>query len=148
MRKIASFCCAAALAITLGAARDAQANAGHRVLIAGTITLGVFHSASALGAVSAPDDCAPGAATVGCLKLNYLLALPVAGPFLQMAYLEGNGNNAGRALLFLDGTAQLTGLLLMAIGGARAHRSGGLTRLGFAPLTLPSGSGLLVSGRF
>jgi len=122
-------------------------------LIAGGATLfGATYLVTVLGGAIAADVCqsSPDYA-LGCRTSSWPIYIPVVGPFAQMGYIEGPGQNTGRALLAIDGVLQAGGLTLMIVGLATGFRRAPAAysqRLQISPYTGASGGGLALSGHF
>ncbi|MCS6915128.1 MAG: hypothetical protein RMK29_13920 [Myxococcales bacterium] len=112
-------------------------------------TLWLISSIAGLATVAANDICNIERSAAGCPTAAWPLFVPLAGPFIQMAYLSGPGANTARVLLAFDGAIQLGGLAMIITGALVRKRvpiyAG---RMQIAPYTLAGGGGLMGQIRF
>ena len=124
---------------------------GGKLMIIGGSLFGVTYVGTVLGAAIVSDLCQADS-SLGCRVASWPIYLPVVGPFIQMAYISGNGANTGRALLGIDGALQAGGLAVFIAGAVLWGRSGApaqyARRVQFVPYSASTGTGLLAFGRF
>src|SRR4029079_7994261 len=99
----------AAAPTTVVVTHPERGDAGPRAypgLIWGGIALwGVAYSATAIGAAVANDACST--STDLCIKGRGVLYIPVAGPFIGIAGVEGTRSSTLKTMLAIDGAFQL-----------------------------------------
>lgn len=115
----------------------------------GTIFLVSYLATIITNAALSTNGCFPTKADVGCRTAEWPLYIPVAGPFVQMGYLEGDNRNIGRALLAVDGAVQGAGLTLFLIGALARKRVPATQRtIQISAFTPGAGGGIGAFGRF
>jgi len=132
------------------------------LIIGGGLTLALSYSVTALLAASYADSLysydeythrnsiSSSGGSFGYTSNLWPLYIPVLGPWIEMAYLYGNGSQLGSTLLAIDGLVQAGGLAILIAGAVTRTRVAAYARnsLTVSPLTLNSGSGVVVGGRF
>ena len=132
------------------------------LIIGGGLTLGLAYTVTAVLAASYADSLysydeythrnsiSSTGGSFGLTSNLWPLYIPVLGPWIEMAYLYGNGSGLGSTLLAIDGLVQAGGLAILIIGAVSRTRVAVYAKnsLTVSPLTLSSGSGILVGGRF
>ncbi|HEX2571640.1 MAG TPA: hypothetical protein VH877_18920 [Polyangia bacterium] len=122
-------------------------------LIAGGISmLGSSYLITALVGVGVSvGSCATDPASINCRTGLWPLYVPVIGPFIETAYVQGNpaAVAAGRAFLVIDGFIQAGGLTMIVLG-AKLKRQFPVysERLQLTPYATYTGGGLVARGRF
>lgn len=122
-------------------------------LTAAGVTLWVTsYALTILSAAIVGTNCDPGNAELGCTSARWPLFIPVAGPFVQMGYLEGTNSGTARALLAVDGVLQAGGAAMALIGLLAQKKvlvpvfTAGRFRL--TPYSPASGIGMAAATRF
>lgn len=132
------------------------------LIIGGGLTLGLSYTITAILASSYTDSLyaydentrrnsiTSTGGSFGATSTLWPLYIPVLGPWIQMGYLYGNGSQLGSTLLAIDGLVQAGGLAILIAGAVSRTRVAVYARnsLTVSPLTVSSGSGVLVGGRF
>lgn len=132
------------------------------LIIGGGLTLGLSYTITAVLASSYTDSLyaydestrrnsiTSTGGSFGATSTLWPLYIPVIGPWIQMAYLYGNGSQLGSTLLAIDGLVQAGGLAVLIVGAVARTRVAVYAKnsLTVSPLALTGGSGVLVGGRF
>jgi hypothetical protein len=128
---------------------------GKQLIAAGAVTLGTFYFFSSLaGALVIDKGRKPRHdSTTGALerpdrrRTNYgrALLVPVAGPFIAMAYSDTAMQRWGAVL---NGAAQVTGVVLVLAGMVRNARARRWERMSFGAGPAAGGATISLSGRF
>jgi hypothetical protein len=131
------------------------------LIIGGGLTLGLSYTVTAVLAASYSDSLysydeythrnsiSSSGGSFGTTSALWPLYIPVLGPWIEMAYIYGNGSQLGSTMLAIDGLVQAGGLAVLIAGAVSRTRVPVYARnLTFSPLTLSSGSGVVVGGRF
>jgi hypothetical protein len=115
---------------------------------AGVTMFATSYGLTVIAAAAVGTDCDPGASDLGCTTARWPLFIPVAGPFIQMGYLDGGNQGTARGLLALDGVLQAGGAV-MAIVGVIAPKKVAIPVLTAGRFRVaPAGSGLMAMGSF
>lgn len=121
------------------------------LIAGGASILGVAWLSTALAGliVSAANDICTIESGSTCTNAAWPLFLPVLGPFIELAYVQGPGTSTVRGLLVFDGILQAGGLAMIIAGAvAKKPRPVYASSVQVAPLTVGSGAGLMAFGRF
>ncbi len=129
------------------AAPSSAASSPELAVWAGATLFSLTYIASALGATTAYTDDG------GTYSSRTVLWVPVAGPFVQMASIDGAGWST---LLALDGLAQIGGLTLFVYGllspsappAQTARPASSRPTIALAPFALHGASGAALVGTF
>lgn len=128
----------------------------HRTgLVAGglALSLGTYAVTALAGAIKS-DTCRSGSvdtSSTGCRTNTWPLYVPLAGPFIQMGYVNGTGAATLRTLLVLDGVVQIGGLAMAVVGAllpGERRRVAAIERLHLAPFGSSTGAGMAAGGTF
>lgn len=124
----------------------------------GLTIFGLSYGAAAVGGALASDAC--DASSSLCVKGRGVMFVPVVGPFIAAAGVEGiKGTATVQTLLILDGVFQTGGLAMMITGivlSSQSSRANALLspqlgkekKLALVPVTTPTFAGLGAIGRF
>ena len=128
------------------------------LIIGGLTTFGVAYAVSAVASAAKHDTCQDNPQDVSpsiCRTKTYPLYIPLAGPFIQLNYLQGNSTETVRALLVIDGVAQIAGVAMFLVGistsGEPAHVTESRSaweRMHFIPLASNDRAGMSAVGTF
>jgi hypothetical protein len=125
-----------------------RSRVGLRLLGSGAVLFGVTYGITVITAAAVTDICNADS-TLGCRDAKWPLYIPVAGPFIQMGYVSGNGSNTAKALLGIDGVLQGAGLTMMIAGAVlTAQGRSRPARYSVAPYAGGGSVGLVSVGRF
>ncbi len=117
------------------------------LIVAGSVVLGVSWGITALSAIAA-SGCDPNYDSL-CSTQIWPLFIPVVGPFIQTAYVNGPFAGGIQALLVFDGLVQVAGLAMIIAGAATRHRVPVYAqRFQVTPYAGLNGAGLMAVGRF
>jgi len=129
------------------------------LIIGGLVTFGLSYSASVVAGAVQHDTCATkyGTDTSSyiCRTQTWPLYVPLAGPFIQMGYVEGRGQTTIRALLAIDGVVQAGGLVMALVGigassqpAAVTEHSASIQKFYVSPFALADAKGIGAGGQF
>lgn len=120
-----------------------------------TLLLATYAATAIANGVINNDTCnatavpSGSASSLGCRTATWPLYVPVAGPWIQMGYLNGDNVTNGRLLLALDGLSQASGLVMLIAGAAARHpTTRQKNRVEVSPMSMLMGGGLMASGKF
>jgi len=137
--------------------RDARPRYYPGLIWGGVTVWGVSYATAAIGAAVANDACDVDQRL--CIRGRGILLVPVAGPFVAMTAVNGNGSSTVKTLLAIDGAFQaggvamvLTGIILSIHGASTSSVAATepLTEHKFfvSPYVTASSAGLGAAGHF
>ena len=127
------------------------------LIIGGLVTFGVAYATSVVAGSIKEDHCDqlkdPSDSYI-CRTQSWPVYVPLAGPFIQMGYVDGNGKNTVRTLLAIDGVVQVGGAVLALVGIAASNEPVKVTEVAIldhvylTPLASREGTGVGAVGTF
>ena len=129
------------------------------LIVGGLVTFGLSYGASVVAGAVKNDTCdskyGTDTSSYICRTQTWPLNVPLAGPFIQMGYVEGRGQNTIRALLAIDGVVQAGGLVMALVGigassqpAAVTEHSASIQKFYVSPFALADAKGIGAGGQF